>query len=73
MEIKTLQYIEDKGWTTYNFSPMDSDKTLILVFAAPEFIENSSPITELVQHIACLGYWLYKKEINNFCHISRQV
>ncbi len=49
MEMKTLQYIQNKGWKNNVFPDMDSDTTLILVFAAPEFIENSCSITELSQ------------------------
>jgi hypothetical protein len=49
MEMKTLQYIQNKGWKNNVFPDMDSEKTLILVFAAPEFIGNSCSITELSQ------------------------
>lgn len=49
MELKTLQYITDKGWSA-PFPDLDSDTTLILIFAAPEFITTPEPIKTLAHH-----------------------
>ncbi len=49
MKLETFQYIEKKGWSTKQFPDLDSDQTLVLIFAAPEFIDNPEPINELVK------------------------
>ena len=49
MQLETFQYVIDKGWST-TFPQLDSDQTLILVFAAPEFINHPEPILELAKH-----------------------
>lgn len=47
MEIETFQYRANQGWSK-GFAPeMDSENTLILVFAAPSFIDSSEPLNEL--------------------------
>lgn len=49
MDLQTLQY--NKGaWSSQSFPNLDSENTLILIFAAPEFMENPVPIQEMVQH-----------------------
>lgn len=50
MELQTFQYKSGKGWSIKGFPELDSEQTLILVFAAPEFKENLAPIEELAQH-----------------------
>jgi hypothetical protein len=50
MKLETFQYRKDKGWSIDSFPNMDSEQTLILVLAAPQFIHNSAPIQELFQH-----------------------
>lgn len=50
MKLETLQYQVGKGWSQKNFPDLDSEQTLILVFAAPEFIENPEPIQEIRKH-----------------------
>jgi hypothetical protein len=47
MQLETFQYIENKGWSIDTFPDLDSEQTLILVFAAPEFINHPEPIQEL--------------------------
>lgn len=47
MEIKAFQYVQDIGWSIDDFPDLDSEKTLVLVFAAPEFINNQQPIKQL--------------------------
>lgn len=49
MIIELLQYFNGKGWSSNNFPDLDSENTLILVFAAPEFINSSEPIQELAK------------------------
>lgn len=50
MELETFQYKTGEGWSIQSFPKMDSEQTLILVFAAPEFQENLAPIQELAKH-----------------------
>ncbi len=47
MNLETFQYTLEKGWSIPKFPALDSAETLILVFAAPEFINNTKPIEEL--------------------------
>ncbi len=50
MDLETFQYKMDGGWSVKNFPDLDSEKTLILLFCAPEFIDNPDPINELAKH-----------------------
>lgn len=50
MNIQTIQYVDSKGWSVDTFPNMDSENTLIIIFAAPEFIDNPTPIKELAKH-----------------------
>src|ERR1700722_11049522 len=47
MKLQSFQYNLNAGWSIKSFPDLDSENTLILVFAAPEFIENSEAIKEL--------------------------
>lgn len=47
MKLETFQYTTEKGWSIPKFPALDSAETLVLVFAAPEFIDNPKPIEEL--------------------------
>lgn len=51
MEIQTVIYNEKihHGWSE-KFPHLDSEKTLILVFASPDFLNNQKPIHELCEH-----------------------
>lgn len=51
MDTYSLFYNQNKyaGWSEI-FPNVDSTRTLIIIFAAPEFIHNPSPIKELCQH-----------------------
>jgi len=49
MEIVGLKYTMTEGWSS-EFPDLDSENTLILVFAAPEFVDNPSPLKALKQH-----------------------
>lgn len=50
MKIETFNYTSEEGWSVKSFPKMDSEYTLVLVFAAPEFINDSGPLKELAQH-----------------------
>jgi hypothetical protein len=49
MQVETFKYTEEKGWSVPSFPLLDSSNTLILIFAAPQFIENPKPILELIK------------------------
>src|SRR5579885_475768 len=49
MQLQTFQYKSNEGWSVRQFPAMDSENTLVLVFAAPEFIDNTGPIQELMK------------------------
>ncbi|TFH33902.1 MAG: hypothetical protein E4G99_10590 [Anaerolineales bacterium] len=44
MKLETLTYKASKGWSKELPSDLDSDQTLILVFAAPEIMANPKPL-----------------------------
>lgn len=53
MKLETFQYYNHgnkKGWTIKTFPELDSENTLVLVFAAPGFIHHPEPIIELSKH-----------------------
>jgi hypothetical protein len=50
MNLQTFQYVIDKGWSVKEFPNLDSENTLILIFAAPEFIHHPGPIQELAKY-----------------------
>ncbi|WP_454781054.1 FIST signal transduction protein [Legionella sp. WA2022007384] len=47
MEIKAFQFLRNKGWSLKEFPDLDSMNTLVLIFAAPEFLEYQEPIMQL--------------------------
>ncbi|KTD67889.1 MULTISPECIES: FIST signal transduction protein [Legionella] len=47
MEIKTFQFLMNKGWSLKEFPDLDSESTLVLIFAAPEFLDFQEPIIQL--------------------------
>lgn len=49
MKIQSFQYIQNQGWNIHKFPDLDSENTLILVFASPTFRTNTKPILELAQ------------------------
>lgn len=49
MLINTFTFTVDHGWSIENFPNMDSEQTLVLIFAAPEFFDDTQPIAELCQ------------------------
>lgn len=49
MKLQSFQYVTGKGWSLPRFPELDSEHTLVLIFAAPEFITDPRPIQELAQ------------------------
>ncbi|MEO8964276.1 MAG: FIST N-terminal domain-containing protein [Gammaproteobacteria bacterium] len=51
MQLKTFQFIKNKGWSLDSFpTELDSENTLVLIFAAPIFSEDSAPIQQLKEN-----------------------
>lgn len=51
MEIQSFQYkAKSNKWSVESFPDLDSEYTLIVIFAAPEFINNPEPIETLARH-----------------------
>lgn len=50
MELNTFAYFKDKGWSVDSFPALDSPKTLLMIFAAQEYIHDSSPIKMLIKN-----------------------
>jgi hypothetical protein len=50
MHLETFQYRKKEGWSRNSFPPLDSDKTLILLFCSPDFIDEPAVIKELISH-----------------------
>ena len=49
MLIDTFTFKAGHGWSVETFPNMDSEQTLVLIFAAPEFFDDTAPIAELCQ------------------------
>lgn len=47
MQLETLNYTRDGGWSTRPFPSLDSEQTLVVVFGAPAFGTDDAPIREL--------------------------
>lgn len=47
MEVQAFQYLLKTGWSLEHFPDLDSEQTLVLIFAAPEFLHNPQPIKEI--------------------------
>ncbi len=47
MQLDTLTYSKAAGWSTRPFPALDSDRTLVIVFGASQFVDDSGPIHEL--------------------------
>jgi len=56
MELSTFTYTAARGWSVTRFPALDSAQTLVLVFAAPEFMDHPAPLRELAAAFpqACL-------------------
>ncbi len=49
MQVETLQYTVENGWSTPTFPDMDSENTLLFVFCAPEFFKDQAQIKLLAK------------------------
>lgn len=49
MQLETVQYSKSEGWSVKELPDLDSEKTLIILFAAPEFLTDQTPINELTK------------------------
>lgn len=49
MKIKSFSYTQQTGWSVDPLPPLDSENTLVLVFAAPEFLDSPEPISQIVK------------------------
>ncbi|MEX1254241.1 MAG: FIST N-terminal domain-containing protein [Dehalococcoidia bacterium] len=49
MKLETFSYTIRTGWSVQPFPDLDSDRTLVIVFSAPEFVDTPEPIEALVQ------------------------
>jgi hypothetical protein len=47
MELGCIQYTHDKGWSSSAFPDLDSERTLVLLFGASEFLADPAPVAEL--------------------------
>lgn len=47
MKLETFSYTKEEGWSIETFPDLDSEQTLILIFAAPETIQDLTPLQEL--------------------------
>jgi len=47
MDLSTFSYSTARGWSVGAFPALDSEQTLVLVFAAPEYMERPAPLAEL--------------------------
>jgi hypothetical protein len=50
MKLSTFNFKKEQGWSIPNFPDLDSENTLVLVFAAPAFIDDQKPLLELKKH-----------------------
>ncbi len=47
MQLETITYSGSLGWSMRPFPPLDSDRTLVIVFGASAFVDDPTPIREL--------------------------
>ncbi len=50
MQVETLQYLPETGWSKPVFPDLDSENTLIFLFCAPQFFKDPTQIKELSKH-----------------------
>jgi hypothetical protein len=50
MKVETCHYTIKDGWSCQSFPNLDSENTLVLIFAAPRFIDDPAPILEFTKH-----------------------
>ncbi len=49
MKTQSLMYSPESGWSVPSFPALDGPSTLILVFGAPDYIDNPQPILQLAK------------------------
>lgn len=49
MQVETLQYTAENGWSSPTFPDLDSENTLLLVFCSPEFSKDPAQIKLLAK------------------------
>jgi hypothetical protein len=49
MKLSTFSFEPAIGWSLKEFPPMDSEQTLVIVFAAPEYLDQPSALWELFE------------------------
>lgn len=49
MKLSTFSFKPDSGWSISEFPNLDSKKTLVLVFASPEYMDQPAALAELVK------------------------
>ena len=49
MKLKTFFYTQPSGWSIDSFPALDSERTWVIVFGGPDFVENPAPVQELAQ------------------------
>lgn len=49
LTIETISHTQSCGWSTPKFPSLDSERTLVLVFGAPDYIDGPGPILDLVK------------------------
>lgn len=47
MQLETLSYSSADGWSIRPFPPLDSERTLVIVFGAARFVDDPAPIEAL--------------------------
>lgn len=50
MQVETLQYTAENGWSSPAFPDLDSENTLLFVFCAPQFLKDQSQIKLLAKN-----------------------
>lgn len=65
MIMESFQFTENKGWSVNEFPDLDSDHTLILIFASPHFRDNQQPVKQLRQ--------FYRKAIITGCSSAGEI
>src|SRR5438876_545054 len=47
MQLETCSYTKDSGWSVERLPALDSERTLVLAFGSPEFLDDPRPIHQL--------------------------
>ncbi len=48
MELHTFSYSKEKGWSIKSFPAIDSPSTLVIIFGAPEYYDDQTPVRQLI-------------------------